>query len=191
MVDGIRRFKGSGAASRMGVYTDDRGDVFHRQHAGYGAAGPFENTTGRNDIVTAQVECHPEIVRISATTAASLSPATDDNWMMLFIRRHDESPHWESFHLVANRVPPRDGKAVLEQSQGGWNWNEAALLSMTVSERAVAIDVPRSLLQSDPGKPLSFDFKWVDNMQSPGDASDWMVSGDAAPNSRFAYGYRE
>lgn len=191
MVDGIRRFKGTAPAPVDGVYTDDRGDIVHRDHPGYGSAGPYVNTTGRNDIVAARVECTPGAVRISATTAAPLSPATDAHWMMLFIRLTNQSPHWESFQWMANRQPPRDGKALLERSTGGWNWEEAALLDMKIDGSTVSLEIPRALLEAGKGTPLSFDFKWVDNMQSPGDATDWMVSGDAAPNSRFVYTFRE
>jgi len=190
MVDGIRRFKGAAAPPATGEYLDDIGDAFHRSHPGYGSAGPYVDDSGRNDIVSAHVECDAIFVRIRATTREPLSPSTDANWMTLFVCLPRPAPAWESFHLVANRVPPRDGKAVLERSVGGWSWEEAATLDMTVADRTVEIAIPRSLLAPD-GAPVVFDFKWADNMQSPGDAIDWMVSGDAAPNARFAYAYRE
>ena len=37
--------------------------------------------------------------------------------------------------------------------------------------------------------PLSFDFKWADNLQHPGDPLDFYVSGDVAPDARFKYRY--
>ena len=39
--------------------------------------------------------------------------------------------------------------------------------------------------------PLAFDFKWVDNLQRPGDVIDFYLSGDAAPDGRFNYRFEE
>ncbi|MEO8377757.1 MAG: hypothetical protein ABI579_08800, partial [Candidatus Sumerlaeota bacterium] len=61
----------------------------------------------------------------------------------------------------------------------------------TIGKATVTINIPRRFLEKKPGVPLAFEFKWVDNMQDTKDATDWMVSGDAAPNSRFAYPFRE
>ena len=36
---------------------------------------------------------------------------------------------------------------------------------------------------------MSFDFKWADNLQRPGDVMDFYLSGDAAPAGRFFYRY--
>jgi hypothetical protein len=33
----------------------------------------------------------------------------------------------------------------------------------------------------------SLDFKWVDNLQAPGDVMDFYVSGNVAPAGRFNY----
>jgi hypothetical protein len=192
MVDGIRRFKGTAAPALPGSFTDDRGDIFHRNHPGYGSAGPYINNSGRNDIISAEVRVSGEIVRISARAATPLTPSQDPNWMMLFLRLSgSDGSHWESFHYVVNRTAPREGKAVLEQTTGGWNWREQALLDMKIDSDTVMVELPRSLFAKSALEPVAFDFKWVDNMQAPGDATDWMVSGDAAPNSRFAYRYRE
>ena len=35
--------------------------------------------------------------------------------------------------------------------------------------------------------PAVIDFKWADNIQQTGDASDFTLNGDAAPNDRFNY----
>ena len=33
----------------------------------------------------------------------------------------------------------------------------------------------------------TLDFKWADNIQQTGEASDFTLNGDAAPNDRFNY----
>jgi hypothetical protein len=40
-----------------------------------------------------------------------------------------------------------------------------------------------------PGQRLNLDFKWVDNLQRPGDIMDFYASGDVAPPGRFNYRY--
>jgi hypothetical protein len=40
-----------------------------------------------------------------------------------------------------------------------------------------------------PGKPLSFDFKWTDNVPANVDGIDFLDQGDTAPNARFNYRY--
>lgn len=50
------------------------------------------------------------------------------------------------------------------------------------------IAVPRAVLGLS-GKDVTFDFKWLDNVQSPGDVMDFYVSGDVAPDGRFSYRY--
>ena len=49
------------------------------------------------------------------------------------------------------------------------------------------IAVPKSVLNV--GDTLGFEFKWNDNMQSPGDIMDFYVNGDTAPGGRFNYLY--
>jgi len=35
--------------------------------------------------------------------------------------------------------------------------------------------------------PATLDFKWADNIQQTGEAADFTLNGDAAPNDRFNY----
>jgi hypothetical protein len=35
--------------------------------------------------------------------------------------------------------------------------------------------------------PATLDFKWADNIQQTGEATDFTLNGDAAPNDRFNY----
>ena len=35
--------------------------------------------------------------------------------------------------------------------------------------------------------PAAIDFKWADNIRQTGEASDFTLNGDAAPNDRFNY----
>ena len=52
------------------------------------------------------------------------------------------------------------------------------------------IRIPRETLGLK-GKTVDIEFKWIDNMQNPGDIMDVYNNGDAAPIGRFAYRYTE
>lgn len=56
----------------------------HRDHYGY-CDRYYTNNTGRNDIVGAKVARDADNVYFYVETADKLTPATDRNWMMLFI----------------------------------------------------------------------------------------------------------
>ena len=49
------------------------------------------------------------------------------------------------------------------------------------------IALPKSVLNI--GDEPDFEFKWNDNMQTPGDIMDFYVNGDTAPGGRFNYVY--
>jgi hypothetical protein len=49
--------------------------------------------------------------------------------------------------------------------------------------------LPRTALGLDGLEVTTFDFKWVDHVQTSGDILDFYVSGDAAPDGRFNYRY--
>jgi hypothetical protein len=116
-----------------------------------------------------------------ARTAAPITPRTEANWMMLFIR----SGHWD---YIVNRLPPAEKTAHLERNTGGWNWTGVAEVSYRVAGDQLQIEIPRAALGLPDGR-VSLDFKWADNLQHPGDAMDFYVSGDTAPDGRLEFRY--
>jgi len=67
------------------TYYDHRGDTYHRDSPGNFSAGPYVDTTGRNDIVESKVARDDKYVYFYAKTADKLTPCTDPFWMLLFI----------------------------------------------------------------------------------------------------------
>jgi len=168
------------------AYLDDAGDTFHRNYPGCGSAGPYIDTTGRNDIVECKVACDADKLYFYARTAKPLTPPSDPNWMLLFIDvdgKYDTG--WEGFDYVVNRTIPSLHQTLLEHSRHGWDWRSVARLDYKVKGNELELAIPRRLLKLE-GKSCRFEFKWADNMQSP-DALDWYLHGDTAPNARFRY----
>lgn len=80
---------------------------------------------------------------------------------------------------------------MLEKNNGGWNWTKAGEVSYRVAGNEMQLAIARSALGLANGKAdLSLDFKWVDNIQQPGDIIDFYVSGDVAPDGRLNFRYK-
>jgi hypothetical protein len=56
-------------------------------------------------------------------------------------------------------------------------------------EICVEVALPRAALGLT-GAASTVNFKWADNLQQTGEASDFTLNGDAAPNDRFNYSAR-
>src|SRR5262249_14696082 len=79
----------------------------------------------------------------------------------------------------------------LEKNEGGWRWKKVAKASTRVEGREMHLAIPRPALGIPAGaQKLSFDFKWADNLQKPGEVMDFYLSGDVAPEGRFNYRYQ-
>ena len=210
LVAGIRRFKGIRELPKASPpksisingrfrdwedvgpeFRDDAGDTTHRDHPGWGSEGQYTNTSGRNDIVAAKVARDEGSLYFYVRTDEPLTPRTDPNWMWLFLSASPEAnSSWEGYAYVVNRLPCEGGHAVLERSTGGWNWETVAEVRLASRGNELELAIPRSALGLDAG-PVQLDFKWVDNVQRPGDITDFISNGDAAPSGRFDYRYKE
>ncbi len=157
-----------------------------------GAAGlHYVNRTGRNDVAAAKVARDRQNVYFYARTREPISPSTDPSWMWLLIDAdQDATTGWEGYDFIANRTIAGDGTTWLEKNEGGWKWKQVAKIGFAVQDRELQLAIPRSALGLAPdATSLSIDFKWADNIQKPGEIMDFYLSGDTAPEGRFAYRY--
>lgn len=157
-----------------------------------GVAGlHYTNDTGRNDFVAFKVARDDTYLYFYARTRHAITPSTGTNWMWLLIDTHQsKAPAWEGYDYVVNRVVANRRATWLEKCTGGWNWGKCALVEYRVEGNQLDLAIPRSALGLPTGnRPVSIDFKWVDNLQHPGNIMDFYVSGDVAPEGRFRYRY--
>lgn len=206
LVDNVRRYKGMSkpqTASAQKIielgrrdewddvlpeYKAYRGNTFHRNHRGrYDKY--YTNNSGRNDIVGAKVAHDRDYVYFRVETADALTAPTDPNWMMLFIDiDRNKATGWNGYDFIVNRKSPAADGVCIEKSLGNsWDWRQVGNGRYAVNGNILEIAIPKTLLGVD-GK-LSFEFKWNDNMQNPGDIMDFYVNGDTAPGGRFNYLY--
>ncbi len=208
MIANIRRFKGvrpapaakpgdiridGDFADWAGVepeFRDDLGDPVRRDHAGWGKGSRYVNHTGRNDLVAAKISADTGSVQFYVRTREPLTPSTDPNWMLLFLDTdQDARTGWSGYDLVVNRQPPATGRkfTTIERHAGsGYRWKAVGNVPARMGRSEIELAIPRALLGLGTGE-IHLDFKWADAIEPTGEASDFTVTGDAAPNDRFNY----
>ena len=156
-----------------------------------GQEGPrYTNTTGRNGLQVMKVCRDHEYFYFYVQTEKPITPPSDPNWMMLLIRTGNSANHtWNGYDFIVNRVSPGKFGAVLEKNNGGWNWLRAADVRFRVEGNQMHVAVPREALGL-PQDPVTFDFKWIDNVKLPDDLTVLYLDGDTAPLGRFRFRYR-
>lgn len=169
-------------------YTDDKGDIFHRSHPGWGRIKSYSNNSGRNDILLSKVASDGKNLYCYVKTDAPISSYTDNRWMRLFLSiKGAKEKDWEGFqYVVNNRVKDRKN-TLLEKSTKGWYWEKAAEIKYAVKGNEMELAIPLSSLGITNTRHFTIDFKWIDNAVTNGDIMECMDNGDTAPNGRFRY----
>ncbi len=173
-------------------YRDYRGDTTERLspgHVGGKENGMYVNFSGRNDIVTAKVSNDTNYLYFYVECAEDITAPEGSNWMNLFINTDcDDATGWYGFDLILNRN--RDnGRILVERFTGvdSWTFETVGTASYTVTGKVMQIQIAKSLCGFEPGKALTFDFKWADNSVPTGDIMEFLDQGDAAPSGRYTY----
>lgn len=209
MVDFIRRYKGvrpRPAASApktiridgsfadwrdvLPEYLDDAMDEARRDHPGWNNYQQLRNQTGRNDLLAMKVARDAANLYFYVRTREPITAPAGRHWMMLFLNTDGNGRNgWEGYDYVLNRIAPTRGQSVLEKSQGGWNWKVAARVRYALRGNEMEIAIPRKALGLPAAGAIRLEFKWMDNMQTPGDIMEFYLNGDCAPGGRFNYVY--
>lgn len=188
MVQNIRRYKGvrpqpiSIGYNSPATYHDTRGDNIHRDHNGYGGLH-YTDTSGRNDITETKVSVTKKDIVFEVVTAENLTPATDKNWMLLYIDTDTHSTGWEDFDYLVS-----EGQ-LLRYDAGTQQWQATASVAMSTEGNRLTINVPRKSLHMK-GNAITLNFKWADNPTDPSDIISVSTTGDTAPNRRFRYHFQ-
>ena len=209
MVANIRRYKGAPAppvptaAATINVtggfeQWKNVGPVFHaeegksmtRDFAGVSGLH-YTNQTVRNDFESFKVARDNRNIYFYVRTRGPITSVDDKDWMWLLIDAdQNNKTGWNGYDFIVNRSRSADGKLFLEKNTGGWNWKRVTAVSLRVMGNELQLAIPRSALGlSSDANETSFDFKWADNMQRPGDLMDFYLDGDVAPAGRFNYRY--
>ena len=168
-------------------FRDFVGDNVHRNSIGTGKAGPYINTTGRNDIVAAKVSYDAQNIYFYVRAASTLSPRTDHNWMILYLNTDSNSrTGWLGYDYAVNQNVGANTTSLDKNVGNAYRWSERHVVPYKVKGDELEISIPRADLGMS--RYLStIDFKWADNCYDKGDWTDFTLNGDAAPDGRFSY----
>jgi hypothetical protein len=204
MAENIRRYKGARPIPRLSgvndfavdgnfakwndvkvTYYDTKGDIAHRDYAGYGG-NYYKNNSGRNDISYGKVAVGEKNVNFYVETVNALSPCTDPNWMLLLIDAdNNHNTGWCGYDYIVNKSVRSESETTVMKWTGK-SWKKVATIPYAKSKNQIELAIPRTLLGLTSGA-FTFDFKWADNPAELKDAISLCVNGDTAPNRRFNY----
>jgi hypothetical protein len=206
MIDGIRRYKGvrplpavrpaaiaidgrfADWQAAYPVFRDTAGDPVKRDHPGWKGQPPFNDDSGRHDILLARVSADEQHIYFMVQTRGPLGDPAEPNRMLLFIDAdHNPKTGWLGYDFVVNRTAMTAGLAVLESNEGNqYRWTHPIQIPCRSTANQLELAIPRAALSLAPGK-ATLDFKWADGIRQTGDWSDFTLHGDAAPNDRFNF----
>jgi hypothetical protein len=169
-------------------YRDTRGDVVHRSYNGY-YGRHYQDSSGRNDILTCKVAVDEQNIYFYAETADTLTPSSDQNWMLLLIDA-DRNPKtgWYGYDFLVNKsVIDEQTTTLLRCSIKDSGWTLPYPLKYRYAGRRLELAVPRTLLGCAGNDALTFDFHWSDNPPDLKDPISLCTGGDSAPNRRFNF----
>lgn len=187
-------------------YASYIGNTGDRDAGGYGSLH-YNDYSGRNDIIGAQIARNGEYVYVLVECANDISPYTDPLWMNVYLDVEGSGGGWESFDFVINKTTPKsESVAVLERFTGnGYESEFVDDVKYSVQGRYLQIAIAKSALGIE-GDDFTLNFAVTDNVhdendQAPqgdknyvysrfsGDILDFYTSGDVAPGGRFKYSY--
>ena len=179
-------------APYYGSYANNVGD---RKSSGYGNL-KYEETSGRNDLIGAQVARDDEYVYFNVECAKDITPYTDSLWMTLYIDCDQQNQGWETFEYVINKSAASKDTVVLEKFSGnGYESSKVADCAYVVDGRYMTVKIAKSDLGLS-GNDFTINFSWTDNVHDEGDYEkfsgdilDFYISGDVAPGARFKYSF--
>ena len=171
-------------------FRDTRGDTEHRDEIGWGDAGRYVDTTGRNDLVTMKVAVDADDMCFYAETARPLTAHTDTHWMLLFVDAdRDSTTGWNGYDYRVNAHVLGAHRTSVESFGENDTWKSVTTAGLRYQGNRMEMAVPRTVLGLPEG-PVTFDFHWADNMQALDNAIEFSLHGDSAPNRRFNYRFQ-
>ena len=173
------------------------GNTFDRDCAGYGT-NYYTETSGRNDIIGAQIARDDEFVYFLVECNENITPYTDSLWMNLYIDSNQENQGWNTFEYVVNKSAASATTLVLEKFTADNDYaatEKVADVEYKVDGKYMTVGIPKTALGLS-GDDYTINFSWTDNVHDEGDYSkfsgdimDFYISGDVAPGGRFKYSY--
>ncbi len=173
------------------------GNTEHRDAPGYGDL-VYTETSGRNDIIGAQVSRDAEYLYFLVECAADITPSTDSLWMNLYLDVDQTKQGWNTFDFVIGKSGTTATTMALEKFTADNDYaktEKVADVEYKVDGRYMTVKVAKADLGLT-GEEFTVNFAWTDNVHDEGDYEkfsgdimDFYISGDVAPGGRFKFSY--
>ncbi|MBR5123687.1 MAG: hypothetical protein IKU90_01025 [Clostridia bacterium] len=172
------------------------GNTFDRDADGKGIH--YTETSGRNDIIGAQIARDDDYVYFLVECNENITPYTDSLWMNLYIDSDQQNQGWNTFEYVVNKSAASENTLVLEKFTAENDYSKTekvADVEYKVDGKYMTVKIAKSDLGLS-GNDYTINFAWTDNVHDEGDYSkfsgdilDFYISGDVAPGGRFKFSY--
>ena len=169
------------------------GNTEHRDAPGYGNL-VYTETSGRNDIIGAQVSRDAEYLYFLVECAADITPYTDDLWMNLYIDCNQENQGWNTFDFVVRNASETTMELQKFTAPQSFETESVTEVEYKVDGRYMTVKIAKADLGIT--DTYTVNFAWTDNVHDEGDYSkfsgdilDFYISGDVAPGGRFKFSY--
>ena len=168
------------------VFSASIGNPVQRDFPGWGTER-YTNHTGRNDIVEARVAYDHRNVYFYARTLRPLTHPSGSTWMLLFLNvGGNYGKGWLGYNYLVNRSVGSKTTSLETNAGQSYRWHLVSNLRYSKQGAELMVEIPRSAIHLPPTGGV-IDFKWADNIRQTGEASDFTLNGDAAPDDRFNY----
>ncbi len=175
-------------------YNDPAGDMLNRHGQAFG--NTYQNdTTGRNDIVSAKVTADTQYLYFFVETAGNISMYnTDASWMQLFVNTDRDAVNgWYGYDFIINYNAKDQNTTTVarcDSVDGSFGFTEIGDVRYRVEGTRMMIAVPQSMLGIDGYKEIYLEFKWADADVQIDEMEDFYCYGDAAPGGRLNHVYQ-
>ena len=172
------------------------GNTEDRNAPGYGNL-VYTETSGRNDIIGAQVSRDAEYLYFLVECAENITPYTDALWMNLYIDVDQTKQGWNTFDFVVGKGGATESTMTLEKFTGdnSFETEHVGEVEYKVDGRYLTVKIEKAALDIT-SDTYTVNFAWTDNVHDEddelsfsGDILDFYISGDVAPGGRFKYSY--
>ncbi|MBR7137257.1 MAG: hypothetical protein IKC99_04290 [Clostridia bacterium] len=173
------------------------GNTFDRDCTGYGDL-VYTETSGRNDIIGAQIARDDDYVWFLVECAEDITPYTDPLWMNLYIDTDQNNQGWNTFEFAVNKSAASEKTLVLEKFTAENDYSQTekvADVEYAADGRYMTVKIAKADLGLE-SNDYTINFAWTDNVHDEGDYTkfsgdilDFYISGDVAPGGRFKYSY--
>ena len=175
------------------AYTDATGDTVDRNAIGFGRT-KYENTSGRNDIVTAKVTADTKNVYFYVETAEAITAADGaSSWMKLYLNADSENTGWYGYDYIVNYEVKSDSVTTVAKytgADGQYGFETVGEVAYRVEGNKMMIAVPQEMLGAKGYLELCMEFKWADSETVYDEMEDFYIDGDVAPLGRMNYVYQ-